>query len=303
MVLNWRRACDFFYRRNWKPLEKSLVWEKETFLTFHRRAKYPSKGAKPARAFPIHSQLAVVVQGPIVTKNDFTVETLRWLKKTWPSSKIILSTWDEALLEDVGKKVPHGVHVVCQSKPNYVGPYNVNLQLRSTQLGISKAREIGANFILKMRSDQRIGHPGAIHQLEFLRKTGSKKHESRLVVLSANSFVNRNFGLSDFFSYGTSVDQSLLWGMDEVKENDCWPMNETPEARIWSSFAAQLGYKIEESSEYFSFLRHKVSIVDASSLDWSWSKYTRREYPYRKKRFQLIEMSQASWLEILAEDP
>lgn len=296
------------YKRHSIPLEKSLIWEKDTFLTFHRREKYPSINQAPLTENPILIDLGVVIQGPIISRRSFTLETARWFRNTWPESKVVISTWEEDLTEEVLLRVPPGVDIVAQKKPDTTGPYNVNFQLRSALAGFKKLEEMDVKLALKVRSDQRIGDSHAPYLLEFLRSTASSRFHSRLVVLSANSFVNRLFGLSDFLVYGELRDQLELWGVAEVDAIDLkklpgaiMQVSPTPESYIWSEYAKRIGFQAHNWGDFKSFVSQKIAIVDSSSIDWSWQKYSRREYPYRKPGFHLREMSNSRWIELLGK--
>mgnify|MGYP000016848654 CR=1 FL=1 len=162
-------------------------------------------------------KLAIVIQGPMVERNNFTVNSLRWYRHLWPGVTLILSTWEEHVRSRGFLDLPRDVVTIANQKPEESGPFNINMQLRSTRAGLAKATEIGAYTVLKVRSDQRIYNPHSLGLLESLRIVKDHSDVSRMVTISANSFTKRFFGLSDFLKYGTSEDQAQLWGLPEIE--------------------------------------------------------------------------------------
>ena len=45
------------------------------------------------------SDCAIIIQGPVITKNKFTLETVKLYLKLHPNAYIILSTWDDTSKE------------------------------------------------------------------------------------------------------------------------------------------------------------------------------------------------------------
>ena len=61
------------------------------------------------------SKVAIVVQGPVIIKNDFTFETLKLYVNIFPNEIIVLSTWDCNKNVEVFAKIRNlGVHIVPQ---------------------------------------------------------------------------------------------------------------------------------------------------------------------------------------------
>src|SRR5262252_3953525 len=84
-----------------------------SYITFHMRPKYTSDIRLVSdRALRDYSEYAIVVQGPVYTKNRLTLETLFIFKRNFPNAMLILSTWadaDPATLEEAKKQ---GIEVV-----------------------------------------------------------------------------------------------------------------------------------------------------------------------------------------------
>ncbi len=101
-------------------------------------------------------ELAIVFQGPIDYKDNFSIETVKLYKKIFPKAFLIFSTWSNENKEALKKLKALGCDVILTDpfEPNGFG--NVNYQIKTTIEGIKKARSLGAKYVLKNRSDYRI---------------------------------------------------------------------------------------------------------------------------------------------------
>ena len=102
---------------------------------------------------------AIVMQGPLCKKDNMTVNSIKFYKQTYPLAKIIVSTWNDELDEAISEISELGAIVVQSEKPLRSGIMNVNYQLTSSRAGVKKARELGCEFTVKTRTDQRICKP------------------------------------------------------------------------------------------------------------------------------------------------
>jgi len=69
------------------------------------------------------------------------------------------------------KFTDENINVVLSKKPDYPGVSNVNFQIVSSSTGIVKAKELGAEYCLKTRTDQRMYAPNIKEFLINLLKT------------------------------------------------------------------------------------------------------------------------------------
>ena len=81
-----------------------VLWDKviggaqsstSSFVTYHVRPKLAASvrtSSHPTNKLP---SLAIVVQGPIVHKDEFTLESAKVYRQHFGSAKLILSTWDD----------------------------------------------------------------------------------------------------------------------------------------------------------------------------------------------------------------
>ena len=113
---------------------------------------------------------AVVIQGPLQSKDDFTLETVKIYKKIYPLSPIIVSTWHSESKKDLRDLERAGAVLVVSNKPINTGWGNIKLQVVSTESGLLCARELGCKYVAKTRTDWRMYRPSALQCLNSLLK-------------------------------------------------------------------------------------------------------------------------------------
>lgn len=102
---------------------------------------------------------AIVLQGPICHKDNMTVNTILFYQKVYPYARIIVSTWNDEPKTELDKLAKLGAVIVTSEKPTKSGLLNVNLQMINSLAGVKKAKELGCEFAVKTRTDQRICKP------------------------------------------------------------------------------------------------------------------------------------------------
>jgi len=119
------------------------------------------------------TKFAVVVQGPLST-----VTSISW-GGSWlhyaPDVEIIISSWWEEGPESrriLDEYQQHCFHVVLDDLHNFTSTYgtgfaNVNLQQHATYNGLLKAEELGAEYVVKVRSDVFVRNPFVFLTLLF----------------------------------------------------------------------------------------------------------------------------------------
>lgn len=104
-------------------------------------------------------KMAVIIQGPLILDNNYTLETVRYYKKIFPETKVIVSTWKDSDCDTIDEMKKLGAIIVLNEYPSYSGIYNINYQVVSTYNGLLKAKELGLDYCIKSRADQRICRP------------------------------------------------------------------------------------------------------------------------------------------------
>ncbi len=160
---------------------------------------------------------AIVVQGPVIYENDFTIETMyryRWL---YPNAIIILSTW-KGEIQDFFRWQANSIGIVLieNEMPAEHGISNIRLQLISSHQGIlcaNKYKEI--KYVMKTRTDQRIFLPDFLSYMRNMLKTFDVKSEilkERIVFLGGyQSSCLCPFEMCDFLTFGNVDDMKEFY--------------------------------------------------------------------------------------------
>lgn len=265
------------------------VIEKKTgkFITFHTRPIY-SKDITHAADTLVHTpSVAIVLQGPILKKYDFTLETIRIYKKVYKGLTIIVSTWENEEPIYLKKIREEGVEIVLNKKPAYNGPLNVNYQIVSAKNGVVRAKELGIPYVIKSRTDQRMYNKNILETLHSLtqyfppsERSGQKK---RMVFIS-NMRKYQPYYLSDTFMFGDTDDVLQYWSVDLVGKDAEYAFF-VPEVYFATAFFKSKDWPITWSIKAaWEIYRDCITTIDWSEVDLFWFKYNyfweHRDYRY-----------------------
>lgn len=230
-------------------------------------------------------QIGIIIQGPLKHEDNFTLETVEYYRKLFPTAILIISTWRDENKETLEQLKKAGAHIVVSELPEVRGVANVNCQIKSTMAGICYAEQLGLKHILKTRSDQRIYAWNSLRYFFAVNKvfpvaSGSKTRERLIIV---NEFTRKftPFHFSDFLMFGTVEDVKLYWDqpfstinergsfakISEINENNC------AEVFLGKNFMRKVASSCQYTiAEYHRFLRDYFYIVDLQQLDlyWHW---------------------------------
>lgn len=268
------------------------------FSLIHRPKDNFEEGYQPIDLDHKVNPTIIVIQGPIITDNDFTINTIKLYRQMFPTLEIVFSTWSDESSSNISKLKKLGADVIVSDKPNISGFLNFNFQRKSTKEGLERAKKSGAKFVLKTRSDQRVNNRYAISLLHALiNKFPSNEDlecKYRIFFISLFSLNNIPFHLSDMFQFGHIDDLIELWNAPEHKKNIDRNSFETnllgeltieqiikndltlPEVSLGRHYAQRF-YGIDCLNEplviFNRLLKEAVGIVDKSQLDLFWPKY------------------------------
>lgn len=185
------------------------------WLTYHERPKATGKIVSRAPIIPDLPDTVFVLQGPIVSEDSLTIETVRMYRRLFPDIRVLVSTWMGVDSGTRRQLAACGAELLENRQPSHGGISNINYQLVSSAGGIRWARERGATHVLKTRTDQRMfanGVPGFLHGLLRAFPLGQLSGQrERLVGISLNTFKYRPYSLSDMFLFGHIDDMELYW--------------------------------------------------------------------------------------------
>lgn len=299
----------------------SAIHGSSMFETFHRR---PKAGAlEPSFEQPFDtSETAIVIQGPIELRSNFTLETIRHYRQAFPSSPLFVSTWDSEPVDVLQVLRDPNVHIVLSADISDPGPSNVNRQITTTMAGIKAAGAVSARWVWKTRTDQRAYSPFAVPLLQeviraFPPSESCPPVEGRLLVPSHNTFRNRLYGASDQMQYGCVADLERYWsgeiqatetGTERPPSSGVTARDQTPgspETLLNSRYLSRSGWNLRNTiQDSVRALASVYCVVDASSIDLFWPKYTRKEYRWRTYggHSTFEEVSFAEWVALYGAD-
>ena len=284
--------------------------------TYNFRPKFSKDFSKASDNFD-YSKLGVIIQGNLINP-DFLIETVKiYRDKIFPGSKIIVSTWSDepTIILDKLKSLKPSIKVIISNKPKNCGIANINYQILSTSEAVLWAKK-KFKYLLKTRSDQRIY---ALNTFQFFLSilksfpSKSKKQKNRLIGVSLNTFSDRMYGISDMLMFGHTEDMVKYWTppLDERKItknfNKYIPFRnqlEYSKARICEVYLAAkyielLGHSLKWTiSDSKKVYKNFFCIVDKSSIDLFWNKYTRREEPFNGYGRKFNEIKFKDWINI-----
>jgi len=310
---------DFFTSLFLKYLVEVLESERrKSFITYHRRPQRAANVSIPVDRIKSTERLAVVVQGPVVRDHDFTLETLLLYSRTFPGATIIFSTWNDISPSVCSQIEGMGINVLKNDRPDYSGFLNINMQIVSSMNGVNRARDMGAEYVLKTRSDQRIYAANVgdfLHGVTeaFPLRLEGYIQKKRIVGVSLDSFKHRMYGLSDMLVYGHVDDMVLFWNtpLDSRRitaEQDReagsslrrFAHHRVSEVYLTTNYLQAIGRKLEWNlrDSWACFADH-FCVIDKEQLDLLWPKYDRLEHmwlKYGEGDVALQEMNFREWL-------
>jgi hypothetical protein len=169
-----------------------------------------------------NKKIFLVIQG----HTEFCDQILENVKTT---ENVIWSTDDDTDPTHLEKIKNSNVRLVTSKKPDFSGYGNVNLQINSTLQGLYLAKELGADYVIKMRSDMVFSDTNKFidilnlnNKIYFLAyvnnlKSGNLPRERRDIDewiskenLNINNLEGYNYVL-DFINYGPIEKMISFW--------------------------------------------------------------------------------------------
>ena len=221
------------------------VYEKisKNFITFHQRPMFAKDVAtEPLKGFD-YSNCAILLQGPLVKKYDFTLETVRLYKKFFPKALIIISTWNDD--PAYAARIRREAELIQSNKPAFNGPCNINLQIASTSAGIVLAYEKKVTYILKTRTDQRMYNPlmlASLIDLSNMFPVETTDQKKRLIELSCGN-MRDYYRLADMFLFGEISDMFKYWSAEQIIHGSADEKNfRAAETYLFQKYLTKIGY-------------------------------------------------------------
>ena len=283
-----------------KEIIKALI-SNDSFITIRSRSKL-LKTTYRSSVNRDYNDFAILIQGPEVRENRFTIETLKLYRFHFPSVNIIWSTWVDALSDeaiDICQDLDINLCLKERKGPD-LGYGSTNMQLESCKNGLKFIAEKNITYTFKTRSDQRYYNKSILGFLESIHKdynliypvNKASRQRGRIITMSFDSFLYRLYGLSDMMHFGYTEDVYKYWDSDYdtrqfvdselIQKSQINQMEYSKlrlcEVYLMTEFLKRVGFQIEwDLNSYWQAVRERFIIVDSSSLDFYWPKYTNYE--------------------------
>lgn len=284
-----------FTRAVGESMEEALPY----FVSYCFRPKKAEDFISKEKMSPNAEKFAIIMQGPLIRKDNFTLETVRLYAKLFPGVLVIVSTWDteEKTYVDQIEKETNCV-VLKNQHPNHGGFLNVNFQTYSTVAGIRYAKNQGKEFVFKTRCDYRFYKRGLLeyfHSLLLCYPCRDRlTHQKYRIVMTSGrqGDMFRPFFVGDQFNFGHIEDMLNLWDHPMI-ENECtfsefcrirekerysWKKEREYTSLLSKRFYQKMtGRELEISvKSYWDFSEKYLIFVSAKDADAYWCKYEER---------------------------
>lgn len=235
-------------------------------------------------------KVGIIIQGPIIKEDDFTYNTIKLLLENYKNIKIILSTWKNEEKKVVEKIKNLGIDILLNDPP-INGLENLNLQIVSTYNGIKHFEKEKINYILKIRTDQRIYQNNTIefflNLLDIYPVFNSSKQTKRIIGIDINTCKYIPFSFSDMLQFGSTEDMEKMWNVElttkKFTKTDRESLNpsikemqkyKNCEMVLCESFLKKTDFKYEYSLfSYYKALHERFLVVDSEMIGLYWFKY------------------------------
>lgn len=233
-----------------------------------------------------HERVGIIIQGPPVYQDDFTLNIIKRYKNQYPSSIIVVSAWDDTDASFISETKRAGAVLLLSEKPA-PGISNINLQIHTTKVALEYLEPL-VDYVLKSRSDQicdcQNDWIGYFLNLQKAFPVLGGALENRLIISSLGSYKNRLYGIPDFFMFGSFSDMNLFWAIspDERESSerkveldpDLFIKEGVAEGYLVSQFCKNVGFQLKwDVTDSRKFIAHYFCVVDKEVIGHFWFKY------------------------------
>jgi hypothetical protein len=317
----------FFFRTICETVEKNTDY----FVSYNLRPKRAENFISRESVSENANDYAIIMQGPLVKENNFTLETVKLYNKIYPNVQIIVSTWnteDAGYVSEIRKC--NDCEVLLNELPEYCGFGNLNYQTYSTVEGLKRAKDLNKKFVFKTRCDYRFYKRGLLDYMRSLLMMFPCSDENmsqkyRIVITSGrHDDMFKQFYVGDQFNFGFISDMLNFWDHDLTdvnyppqemyKEFELKHLTWKEERDICRNLTRRYIRKMTSSDvpntieAYWEFARKYLIFLSAKDVDAYWCKYENRfeetesngEY-YRKdsmSKYLAYNWNFSSWLNL-----
>lgn len=204
---------------------KELDSESDEFFGYIKRPKKVEKVIAIEKENNLSKDIAIIMQGPLVKDDNFTVETVKIYKKIYPGVLVIVSTWKDEDVDIISELTRQdNCLVVLNDYPLHSGIRNTNYQIVSTLSGLKKAKECGKKYSFKTRCDFRFYKIGIldfmVHLLYQFPVCNNIKYQKCRIINGnvTKGGILRAWWLGDQYVFGLTDDMLNYWNytLDDV---------------------------------------------------------------------------------------
>ena len=188
---------------------KVQVWDKRDFWGGY------------AFKMPIYDvdDAAIVMQGPIEYKDNYTITTAKLYREWYPNAPLIISTWKNESTNEFREECKKiGVVLLENDLPSEKGVNNVNYQLESSLKGVEYAtKNTSVKYALKCRTDWRLNRSDFLIYFKNLLRAfppNGDKLNARIIVLETDIWIP--FSIPDYLYFGEITDMNKLFSIPKM---------------------------------------------------------------------------------------
>jgi hypothetical protein len=233
--------------------------------------------------------VTIIIHGPVIRANAFTLVTIGLYRHFYPNIDIILSVWSDDKKYLNKKLLDEKVKIIYNEKPKFSGLLNLNYQIVKIKSALGL---VETGRVLITRSDMRFNNIRTIKLLEsYLGAYKSPKHElinERIITVNILSRKFIPFSISEMFQYGEKADLARYWDIDllekkitredyfqKVKNIHDYSDFYNPEMTLMQNYLSKS--KLDDTysiTNYYGQLRDYFIILDIDDIDLFWYKYS-----------------------------
>lgn len=164
----------------------------------------------------------ILIQGPIITKNNFTLKTVELYNELFSNPIIALSTWEDQPTEDFESLKLSNLIIIKNKNIEKIGPDNTNKMILTIQEGIKTLKQRGVRFLIRTRADHRIIAENCeeflYELLHYFPLNSIDNQLYRIITLNFFTLSYIPFHISDMFQFGNINDLEEYWDAKHINQ-------------------------------------------------------------------------------------
>jgi hypothetical protein len=267
-------------------IQVELDKHNDEWITSCVRPKIPPA---PFESSPTASQIGIVIQGKLLTDDDFTRQTVIYYRQMFPNCPLFVSTWNDEDQTLVASLEAAGATVLLSEPPPCKGPSHLNYQICSTFAGLRAADKAGCEYVLKTRTDTRIYATNVadflVGLIDQFPVSGTQEQRGRLAILDCATRLFIPHHPSDILMFGYTADMLSFWDTPLILQPEIAKRSRfsnfgeiinslIPEVYLCQQYLRRIGYSCEPALDsWWQCLADLFVVVDRAAIEHFWFKY------------------------------